>query len=791
MSFFTILFDLKNGYINEKNLLKLENVNFIEKFDKNKLGYILNNLEDIESIYRPDANNGVSLEKYYKYSTSENYINVEYIQNDKGLYGRYQAKNALSGQGMVREARHTIFNDYYVDLDIDNCHPVITKWLCDNLNIECLKLNNYIYEREKIFKQLIKINPDCDREHFKKAFLKIGYGCSDNSYKNLVKCRNDFIEDYRNEILEIQKLISEKFYKFLEINTKLRNEKNKKYNYYGSTLSHICQFVENQLLMHIIKYLKDNKNLDIQDSILCFDGLMINKELYKNEFIDDLKKYFEDLDISINFSTKPMDDLSKQVLKLCNYNNDKIYIYYPTYDIKYMDYNDNYYYIDFISDLIYDKNKKQKNWSSIYELEEFFIQNVNRVLFVLLTQKNAIYAKISDKEIEPVDCSLNTIYYFVKSKKKGIVELNSVKFNKFITFYYNYIKFYNNLEFVPFTKDDKPILSSNNFNLFQGFNAKLLDDYNYSLIEPVLNHWHIVLAGDDDINFKYQLSYFHQIFKYPSRKTKIMMLFKSKEQQIGKGIILNKLIGELIFGKQIYKPNNGLNFINERFNSEQQGSLLNVTEELSTIDDSYNATFDKLKSMCCDDFLNIEPKFGKKYKIQNYTNYIFNTNNNLPVKIEAGDARFAVFKCDERYYLNFNYFNELAKSINQEVADHLYTYIYNLENPVELRNIPKNDFYRSIQFNSYHNSIRFLSDIQNLNFEDNFEYDSWESFIINSIEDDKIIKSSNLNIAYKKWCTFTGERNTSMSRFKSFTRDFIKWFDNKKGSFYDLKTIKI
>ena len=36
----------------------------------------------------------------------------------------------------------------YNDIDIDNCHPVITKWLCDNSDIECNYLKEYVYSRE-------------------------------------------------------------------------------------------------------------------------------------------------------------------------------------------------------------------------------------------------------------------------------------------------------------------------------------------------------------------------------------------------------------------------------------------------------------------------------------------------------------------------------------------------------------------------------------------------------------------------------------------------------------------
>jgi len=790
---FKTIFDLENGYVNEDNIITLKDENFIESFDKNKLGYILNNIEEIESIYRDDARNDVSLEKYYTKSkyykkSKSDKMNVKYIQNDNGLYGRYQAMYSLSGQGMIREARHTIFNEYYIDIDMDNCHPVITKWICDNLDIECKNLSKYIKYRETVIKDLINLNPEFDREFIKKYILSINYGCGDKKY-DLLKNKNKFLIDYRKEIIEIQKNISLKFHKFKDINKEIRDEKKKYYNLYGSTLSHICQFVENQLLMIIINFLQDEKKIDIQDSILCFDGLMLNKKKFNIEFLKDIENIFYQMDIPIKMSIKKM-NLDNDILKKCKYKKSNIYKYEKKIDKKDFQFDDEYFYMDFINDLI----KDNKVWDYL-DLQEFFTSNINRVLFRILTQKNAFFGRYNSRDIQIIEPSGHLISFIDGSEKLCTFPFDFM-LNKY---FYNEVKSYNKLEFIPYTRDCQPLkLDDRDFNMFQGFKAKLIEkeDINMSLIQLILDHWEIVLANSDKSNFKYQLSYFHKSFKYPNQKTKVMMLFKSDQQQIGKGIILNNIIGELIYGRGLYKPNNGLSFINDRFNDDQAGTLFSLTEELSTIDDSYNSTFDRLKSLSCDDFLKIEPKFGKKYDIQNYTNYVFNTNNKFPVKIEQGDARFAVFECDERYHKDFDYFKKLAKSINQESADHLYSYIYHLEDPVEPRNIPTNDFYKNIKFNSAHSSIRFLYSVQKvIKYKDDgdnssYDFDSWEKLLLDNF-DGLLITSSKLNDIYKKWCSVNGEKNTNMARFKTYTSNYIGWDRTSKHSYYDFKTLNL
>jgi hypothetical protein len=782
---FTYLFDVSNGYIYKENILFLKDNSFIECFDSNKLAYILNNLDEIEKNYRKDANNQVSLSKYYQFSLNGLKQTI-YHQNKNGLYGRYIANNSLSGQGMVREARHVIFQEFYKDIDIDNCHPVIISWICSNLNIDCPNLKTYICDREKIIKDLIKLNPNCDREHFKKAFLKVNYGCGKDAYNQLFKNKTKFVEDFRNEILELQEKLSKIFFKFLEINTELRNKKDKTYNYYGSTLSHICQFVENQILILILEFLK-SKQIDIQNSILCFDGLMLNKDFYNDSLLFELKKYFEDMDIYLNFSVKEM-NLAESILNLCKYNEKKQYKFIPKYKQQFLEDKENYYFKDFIKDLI----NNNKTWD-LSELHKFFIENVNRVMFIILKQKNSLFGRFSDNKFQILDTTEHKIEYWSKDKKKDELIAKRITFKQLTLELYNYIKVYDDLDFIPYTIDDKPtIINNNNFNMFRGFKATLLDKdkINKSLIEPILKHIGIVLCKSDIENYKYIMSYFHRIFKYPSRKTQIIMVFKSA-QGAGKGFIFNKFIGDLVFGDLLYRFNTGLDFINERFNMDQAGSLLTICEEISTADDSYKSTFDKLKSMCCDEYGNYELKFGAKTRIRNFTNYIFNTNHNFPVKIEHSDRRFAVFECSDKYINDYNYFKHLHNYLTQEVADHFYSYVYHMsdEEALDPRYPPKNEFYRSIQYNSLHNSIRFLYNLYKFNFEVEYDYDSWECLYIEYFDKDKkLIKSGHLNIIYKKWCVFNNETITSMSKFKNYTAEFIK-IKRSNYIYYDIGSL--
>ena len=234
--------------IKPNSLLKLTDNEFTEVFDRNKLAFILNNEEEFMKDTRPDARNQLSLAKYYSSSNKNGEIKVKYKQNHaSSLRGRLQALGSVSAQAMVREARHVIFDGFYVDLDIDNCHPVIQVWICDNVGVECEKLRYYVDHREQVIAELIVLNPELCREDFKKLFLSINYGGS-SIYKN-VKHKNQFLLDYYKESAELKKQLCAKFTKFSEKANIIRKAAKKTHNMDGAAVSHLCCFIENQLLM--------------------------------------------------------------------------------------------------------------------------------------------------------------------------------------------------------------------------------------------------------------------------------------------------------------------------------------------------------------------------------------------------------------------------------------------------------------------------------------------------------------------------------------------------------------
>ena len=310
---FKKLFILKNGFINTRNAKSLKKTSYDEVYDQNKLIFILNNLDEVKKTYRPEARDSTCLESFYKASSKSKMghgvKHNTYYQKKNNMCGRLQSKGALSGQGMVREVRCTIFHDYYCDLDINSAHPTITKWICDNIGLKCKYITEYIENRESIFEELIKLNPTYTRGKLKQVFLAVMYG-GIKDYNEMPN-KNKFIENYKNEISSIHTRFGDVFFKFKEIVQKIAIEKDENYNILGKTASHICCFVENQLLWFMTDYLKNNMSEDkFNNCIMCFDGLMFRSGILDNDkVIQDLEKIYSDMNIPIKLSIKEMKSL--------------------------------------------------------------------------------------------------------------------------------------------------------------------------------------------------------------------------------------------------------------------------------------------------------------------------------------------------------------------------------------------------------------------------------------------------------------------------------------------------
>ena len=280
-------------------------IQYNEIFDACKLQYIIDNWrninilnEDNEQDYKNKTETIIKnyLENSIIYNENQNIIKVNYNQKNKNI-GRFFAKGSLSLQSLPRQIRHTIAKEFYYDIDIVNCHPIILYQYCNKNNIKTPKLKEYIDDRDKILNEIIEKN-QITKEEAKKLILKITNGGEHNQSKCL------FIRDYYDEIKEIQELICKipENEKYVKIGKKNSDKKNG-YNKNGSSVNVLLTDIENNILNCMIDYLK-NKNIINKNVVLVFDGLMILKDDIKQPLEDIIKELQEYIKNKIDYDMK-------------------------------------------------------------------------------------------------------------------------------------------------------------------------------------------------------------------------------------------------------------------------------------------------------------------------------------------------------------------------------------------------------------------------------------------------------------------------------------------------------
>ncbi len=123
--------------------------------------------------------------KYKELIHDDGFVHVKYNRVDGMNCGRSNPDKSLGLFSIRREIRQTLSKNKYVDIDIDNCHPVILNQILEANNIENPYLQSYIKNRQKWFDNIndyYNIGELCNfdkikmKEIPKTLFIRIMYG---------------------------------------------------------------------------------------------------------------------------------------------------------------------------------------------------------------------------------------------------------------------------------------------------------------------------------------------------------------------------------------------------------------------------------------------------------------------------------------------------------------------------------------------------------------------------------------------------------------------------------------
>ena len=177
-------------------------------------------------------------------------------------YGRlYGSKGSF--ETLEKECRGTICSDFYHDIDIVNCHPVLLVQFAqqrypDSPLTEVQRYNN---DREGFLAEVMKEN-QCDRDSAKQAVISVLYG-------SLVS-KDSVLWPLSQDVRTFSKMVFNTDAEFKSLALAVKNEK----NIYGSFLSYILQTEERRCMLALKNHL-ESKGWSVD--VLCYDGVMIRK----------------------------------------------------------------------------------------------------------------------------------------------------------------------------------------------------------------------------------------------------------------------------------------------------------------------------------------------------------------------------------------------------------------------------------------------------------------------------------------------------------------------------------
>lgn len=234
-----------------------------QQFNRRSFGFLFDKratLDPGQSKIINSINN--NMKKTKTPGVMEQSINYKHSTKKAGKlgYGRlYGTTGSL--ETLEKECRGTICRDFYHDIDIENCHPVILVQFAKNkYNVDLPEVDKYVDNREMYLKSVMDEN-GISREDAKQAVISILYGGSCSPVSFLYALSSE-VRGFSKKLFKIDT--------YAELAEVCKAEDNR----YGSFLSYVLQTEERNIMLTMKSWFeKEGWSVDA----LCYDGVMIRK----------------------------------------------------------------------------------------------------------------------------------------------------------------------------------------------------------------------------------------------------------------------------------------------------------------------------------------------------------------------------------------------------------------------------------------------------------------------------------------------------------------------------------
>jgi len=567
-------------------------------------------------------------------------------------FGRlYGTKGSF--ETLERECRGTICKDFYIDIDIVNCHPVILlQFAKRNYNIDLPNVEKYVQNREEYLKTIMAEN-DCDRDQAKQAIISILYGGCCN--------KDSFLAELCEEVRNFSKMLFKKpEYKALA--DSLKNEK----NLYGSFLSYVLQTEERHCMIAMMIMLTGE---GFSVDVLCYDGVMIRKE--DNKKIIDMEALLLGCEAYVK-------SITKYEIKLTTKD-------FQSYDLPAIGEE----MVPGVTKDAYDAMKAEFEQNHFYHSpSDTFVEIDEKATMTFMSSSHASEL-LNPKWCFALSKKFNDTVPFLdiwrKDPTRKICTETSFKesedpkvFTLPITFAYKTVNL------------DDEIYDDNKSDDIIGLFEELID-----------------LNTNYDVTLKkYVLDWLAHMLQKPTDLPGVGLIMTGAKG-VGKDT-LGDFLQEFIVGKHL-----STNYTTNKqfFGTHDMGKLnkfLIKLEETSRKDCFDNSSELKATITACQ--ITVNPKGVKEITSDNFARYIFTTNKANPVDMSDGERRFVLLPCSSKRKGDYAFWCKVRKELfNPEAGRVIADYLLarNIQT-FEVRKLPANRFQASIVDSERSSEERFI-----------------------------------------------------------------------------------
>jgi hypothetical protein len=600
---------------------------------------------------RIPENDRKQLSAYYRRRTTIGRTNTEYQLSKVGTdhnIGRLYVVNSMGLQHFRFDIRNPLLAKHYHDVDIENCHYNIALKFAKDLGLPHTAIQQYCENRD----QCLKMVSDC-RKTAKTCFLKLAYGGDIKLYREDYSDNNGMFkpesEDFRAKIKREMDTLAEVVYgrneRLHKVKCGAQNKAiEKRPNKHSVLLSYIFQTEERKCLMALDSFLTSKGRYM---GVLIHDGGCVEKlegelEFPKELLIDGAAAIKEATGYDLRLTVKPLEHNYTRPERSPN-----------CYARMKSDFERNCFLIG----------------ATICEEDDN-----GRIIEHRMVDAKTRWAHLQVSEIDP-----NTM----SSKKVPFLKKWTEDPSR---------RFYRSRDFIP-NRDECP---TDIYNTFTGFAVEeLLDAHKdleaeeiLELIQPIIHHIGLLCGMSPE----YVLRFFAQMIQFPNIKCDVAIFLRDmggllKEGGgVGKDTILD-WFGRNILGSKYYLNVDDNSSLYGSFNSVLENKLLIYVQEACGKDNYGN--YDKLKALITKREALINKKMIAQYSVQDFSRWVFASNNANPLPIRNGDRRFAVFDVSAEHRNNKEYFTNLYATLNNDrVKVAFYKYLKGLDtwrNPIEFQ----------------------------------------------------------------------------------------------------------